>query len=108
MLVSDAAGGSLPIAQFAINYLDMAEAPFELPAVVSAVTHAQQGFPLNDLLLYALREQNGQLRLRLIVGSGTARLSQIRIASLLDSLVRVLQSWVPDPTEATQEISGVP
>lgn len=93
MLLSDAAGGSLPLAQFAINYLDMAEAPFELPGVEAAVTHAQQGFPLNDLLLYALREQGGPLRLRLIVGSGTSRLSQARVEALLGDLVGLLRSW---------------
>jgi len=96
MLLSDAAG-SLPMAQFAINYLDMAGAVFELPGVTSAVTHAQQGFPLNDLLLYALREQDGQLRLRLIVGSGTSRLSQDRLASLLCNLVGLLRSWIANP-----------
>lgn len=96
MLLSRAAAGSLPEAQFAINYLDMAEAPFDLPGVAGAVTHAEQGFPLNDLLLYALREQDGRLRLRLIVGSGTARLSRSRVSILLGNLVRLLQSWLPE------------
>lgn len=92
VLLSDA--GVVPLAQFAINYLDMNEAPFDLPGVASTVTHAQQGFPLNDLLLYALREQDGRLRLRLIGGSGTPRLSHARIVTMLGELVAILQSWI--------------
>ena len=93
-LVSDAAGASMPTAHFAINYLDMNEAPFLLPGIATQVTHAQQGYPLNDLLLYALREQDGRLRLRLIGGSGTASLSEGRIAAMLQDFVQLLQAWV--------------
>ena len=91
--LSDAASGSLPMPQFAINYLDMKDAEFNIPEVTAQVTHAQQGFPLNDLLLYALREQDGRLRLRLIVGSGTARLSEQRVVLILQELVRLLRDW---------------
>lgn len=86
------ASSSIPLTQFAINYLDMKAASFDLPEIVSHVTHAQQGYPLNDLLLYALREQNGELRLRLIVGSGTSRLSQTRVDSILMHIIKFLQT----------------
>jgi len=95
--LSDALQGLLPLTQFAINYLDMREAPFEVPGVTSRVTHAQQGFPLNDLLLYALREQDGRLRLRLIVGSGTSRLSPVRVTAMLNGLAELLTSWTSLP-----------
>jgi len=92
-LLSGADGAALPLAQFAINYLDMNETSFEAPGLSSSVTHAQQGFPLNDLLLYALREQDGRLRLRLIAGSGTPRLSRSRLDDMLGELVRTLEHW---------------
>jgi len=104
VLLSDT--GVVPLAQFAINYLDMNEAPFELPGVTSTVTHAQQGFPLNDLLLYALREQDGRLRLRLIGGSGTPRLSQARMETMLHELVRVLRSWSTEASTRAFKIVG--
>lgn len=91
-----ASGGTVPsTAQFAINYLDMAQASFDLPGVVSQVTHAQQGFPLNDVLFYVLREQDGRLRMRLISGTGTPRLSRTRLDAMLAEIVRILQSWFP-------------
>ncbi len=83
----------LPLPQFAVNYLDMDDAPFEAPGVDASVTHAQQGFPLNDLLLYALSEQDGRLRLRLIVGSGVRRISPARLTGLLTSLAGTLREW---------------
>lgn len=89
-LLSAADGHALPLAQCAINFLDMNDTSFEAPGLSSATTHAQQGFPLNDLLLYALREQDGRLRLRLICGSGTRRLSRSRLDDMLDALVRRL------------------
>lgn len=92
-LLTGADGAKLPLAQFAINYLDMNDAAFDLPGVVSSVTHAQQGFPLNDLLLYALREQDNRLRLRLIAGSGTPRLSRTRLTEILDELVCRIENW---------------
>lgn len=67
-LLSGADHANLPLAQFAINFLDMNDAAFDVPGLSSSVTHAQQGFPLNDVLLYALREQDDRLRLRLIAG----------------------------------------
>ena len=105
-LLSDAARGSLPAAPFAINFLDMAEAPFDVPGLKAEVTHAQQGFPLNDLLLYALREQDGRLRLRLIVGSGTPQVSQAKLASMLGALAKTLRSWagVPDAGDAPEAL----
>ncbi len=84
---------ALPLPQFAVNYLDMNEAPFEVPGVNAEVTHAQQGFPLNDLLLYALSEQDGRLRFRLIIGSGTRRISPTRLTGLLTSLADTLRKW---------------
>jgi len=82
-LLSGIDGAALPLAQYAINFLDMNETSFDAPGLSSSVTHAQQGFPLNDVLLYALREQDGRLRLRLIAGSGTPRL--IPTAQIADS-----------------------
>lgn len=87
-------GGMPPLAQAAINYLDMSQAEFSVPGVTAEVTHAQQGYPLNDLLLYALREQDGRLRLRLIGGSGTSRFSQERVTFLLRDLAETLESWL--------------
>ena len=95
--LSTALCGLLPMAQFAINYLDMREAPFEVPDIKAQVTHAQQGFPLNDLLFYALREQDGRLRLRLIAGSGTTRISPSRLTAMLHDLVELLTSWTSSP-----------
>ncbi len=92
-LLSEAARGALPTPQFAINFLDMNDAPFQAPGLTASVTHAQQGFPLNDLLLYALREQDSRLRLRLIVGSGTPRISQPRVAAMLTALAGLLRDW---------------
>ena len=92
-LLSAADGTALPLAQCAINFLDMNETSFEAPGLSSSITHAQQGFPLNDLLLYALREQDDRLRLRLICGSGTERLSQSRLDDMLDALARRLCDW---------------
>lgn len=94
MFLLSRAKAAPPKAQFAINYLDMAQASFEVPGITAAVTHAQQGFPLNDLLFYIIREQDGQLRMRLIAGSGTPGLSKERLASMLDRISCVLQSWL--------------
>lgn len=96
-LLSAADGTALPLAQCAINFLDMNETSFEAPGLSSSITHAQQGFPLNDLLLYALREQDDRLRLRLISGSGTGRLSQSRLDDMLDALARRLCDWGVGP-----------
>lgn len=109
--LSNALQGLLPLTQFAINYLDMREAPFEVPGITSQVTHAQQGFPLNDLLFYVLREQDGRLRLRLIVGSGTTRLSPSRLTAMLHDLVASLTSWASLPharglVTAHQDVAG--
>lgn len=93
-LVSGADGANLPLAQFAINFLDMNDAEFDVPGISSSVTHAQQGFPLNDVLLYALREQDDRLRLRLIAGSGAPGLSEARLNDMLNSLVHRLDDWV--------------
>lgn len=98
-LLSCADGTALPLAQYAINFLDMNETSFEAPGISSTVTHAQQGFPLNDVLLYALREQDGRLRLRLIAGSGTPRLSQSRLNDMLDALVRRIDDWTAMPRQ---------
>jgi len=103
-LLSGPAGAALPLAQYAINFLDMNETSFEVPGLSSTVTHAQQGFPLNDLLLYALREQDGRLRLRLIVGSGTSRLGQSRLDNMLGDLVRRLRDWNSTPHEINNAI----
>lgn len=95
--LSSALQGQLPLTQFAINYLDMREAAFEVPGITAQVTHAQQGFPLHDLLFYALREQDGRLRLRLIVGSGTTRISPSRLTCMMGDLVELLTSWTSLP-----------
>ncbi len=92
-LVAGAGEHSLPMPQFAVNYLDMSEIPFEIPGVEATVTHGQQGFPLNDVLLYALREQDGRLRLRLIVGSGTRSISPGRLVDIIDAVRSTLTSW---------------
>lgn len=93
VLLSGANQASLPLAQFAINFLDMNDAAFDVPGLASSVTHAQQGFPLNDVLFYALREQDDRLRLRLIAGSGTSGLSKARLDDMLNALVHQLQEW---------------
>ena len=95
----------LPLPQFAVNYLDMNEASFDVPGVDAFVTHAQQGFPLNDLLLYALNEQNGRLRLRLIIGSGTRRISPARLTGLMVSLVDMLSSWTDCAAELDEPVT---
>lgn len=80
-------------AQFAINYLDMSQALFELPGVTTEVTHIQQGYPPDDLLFYCLREQDGRIRLRLINGTGTPALSTQGVALLMDAVVDRLSTW---------------
>jgi len=84
--------------QLAINFLDLRNTVCDLPGVASRTTHPQSAFPLNDLLLLLFREQNG-LRLRLINGSGTPRLSAARLDGLLGTLDALLRRWgaTPEP-----------
>lgn len=108
ILVRDRDGHALPLAQFAINFLDMTETSFEAPGLTTSITHAQQGFPLNDVLLYALREQNGSLRLRLIAGSGTPRLSLDRLDQISQALVQRINDWSVDPVSLVAERKSLP
>ncbi|MGI4800641.1 MAG: condensation domain-containing protein, partial [Janthinobacterium lividum] len=84
--------------QISINFLDMRNTVFDVPGVVSRTTHPQSAFPLNDVMLVMFREHDDTLRLRLINGSGTPRLSARRLDALLDVLAGLLRNWAAAAT----------
>lgn len=103
-------GGAVPDqVSLALNFLDLRRSRLDLPEIATRVTHTQQAFPLNDLVLLMLREQDGSLQLRLINGSGTRRLSRQRLQRLLDGITDVLRAWstmAPDGTPPPAEGSA--